>query len=203
MMRSCLLYFIAVSFLGLAGTCVEGRAAEQSTATPGESVDNAGATSAEEIKSEENMRPGITTRVLNLFRGSPDRIKKAGRKGQDAVQLEVKTSPETIKLGESRRMKVEIVLRNTGKRIVVLQFPTEQRFEMEFKNNSGAVVTKWSEDRFFGEGSSITTINPGEMVKYQEEMPLRELAANETYLFEVRLLNKDGNVHRQMVTPQP
>ncbi|HEX8076914.1 MAG TPA: hypothetical protein VF511_03795, partial [Chthoniobacterales bacterium] len=98
---------LAIAVLSLALTAQ--LAAQESTATP-------------------EKRGGWFTRMLHPFQSSnaAPNYKDARLRG---LVLEMKLSPEPVKLSEVRQLQVDISLKNVSKRGVVLDFPSEQRFE--------------------------------------------------------------------------
>ncbi len=144
--------------------------------------------SNDEPATAREPRPGFLSRTLDVFRGSPDRIEKAGQSNYRDIVLTVATVPEQIDLDRVRRLAVEIVLRNDGKEFVNLQFPTAQRLDILLRDDDGSVLTRWSEDRAFTQEVGHVSINPGERVVYKETISMRELKPGQTYLLEVMLI---------------
>jgi intracellular proteinase inhibitor BsuPI len=123
------------------------------------------------------------TRMLHPFQSSPaPNYKDARLRG---LVLELKLSPQPVKLSEVRQLEVKITLSNVSKRAVELDFPTEQRIEIYLKNSSDAVLTIWSDNHRFDANASSVLINPGEHIYYPETIATRELTPNKVFIAEV------------------
>ena len=99
--------------------------------------------------------------------------------------LELKLSPQPVKLSEVRQLEVKVTLSNVSKRAVALDFPTDQRIEILLKNSSETILTTWSDNRAFEPNASTVLINPGEHIFYPETIATRELTPNKVFLVEV------------------
>jgi hypothetical protein len=124
------------------------------------------------------------TRMLHPFSQSNPvpNYKDARLRG---LLLELKLSPQPVKLSEVRQLEVKITLSNVSKRAVELDFPTEQRIEIYLKNSSDAVLTTWSDNHRFDANPSSVLINPGEHIYYPETIATRELTPNKVFIAEV------------------
>ena len=124
------------------------------------------------------------SRMLLPFQSS-----NAGPNYKDArlrgLVLEVKLSPQPVKLSEVRQLQVNTVLTNVGKRAVVLDFPTEQRFEIYLRNSSEAILTSWSDNHAFEDKPGTILINPQEHVDYPTTIATRDLSPNKVFICEV------------------
>lgn len=123
------------------------------------------------------------TRMLHPFQSSPVPTYKDAR--LRGLALELKLSPQPVKLSEVRQLEVKITLNNVSKRAVSLEFPTDQRFEIQLKNSSDAVLTTWSDNHAFNPNTGVVLINPGEHVYYPETIATRELTPNKVFIVEV------------------
>jgi len=128
-------------------------------------------------------RGGWFTRMLHPFHSNPVPTYKDPR--LRGLLLELKLSPQPVKLSEVRQLEVKISLSNVSKRAVSLDFPTEQRVEILLKNSSENILTTWSENRAFEGNSATVLINPGEHIFYPETIATRELTPNKVFLVEV------------------
>ena len=128
----------------------------------------------------DEKKPGVMNRVLHPFGGGKDSAGKGG--GRLAVDL--KFSPQPLKLAETNRLKVTLTLINHGKKLAPLEFPTSQRIEVLIKNNLGKTIEKWSDDQPFTNDPTVVAINPGERAEYTVEVATRELAAGQSYTVE-------------------
>ena len=127
---------------------------------------------------------GWLSRLLHPFQSSnpaPD-YKDARLRG---LLLELKLSPQPVKLSEVRQLQVNTTLTNVAKRAVVLDFPTEQRFEIYLRNSSEAILTIWSDNHAFEEKAGTVLINPSEHVDYPTSIATRDLTPNKVFICEV------------------
>ena len=85
--------------------------------------------------------------MLHPFQSSPAPTYKDAR--LRGLVLDLKLSPQPVKLSEVRQLEVKITLTNVSKRAVALEFPTEQRIEIYLRNSSEAVLTTWSDNHAF------------------------------------------------------
>lgn len=128
-------------------------------------------------------RGGWFTRMLHPFQSNPAPAYKDAR--LRGLVLDVKLSPQPVKLSEVRQLEVKITLNNVGKRAVTLDFPTDQRIEIILRNSSDAVLTTWSDNHAFEGKASTVLINPGEHIYYPETIATRELTPNRVFIAEV------------------
>lgn len=119
------------------------------------------------------------------------------------LKMEMTLSPLPVKLSEVRRIEVVVRITNRTRRIIQLEFPTQQRLEIVLKDDSGRVVTQWSEDQYFAQSRSYLTINPREHVDYSEKMPTRDLVANRSYTLEAFLPGYAELAVRETFVPVP
>lgn len=130
-------------------------------------------------------RSGWFTRMLHPFQPSSapaTNYKDARLRG---LILELKLSPQPVKLSEVRQLEVKVTLTNVSKRAVSLDFPTDQRIEIHLKNSSDAVLTTWSDNHAFEANAGTILINPGEHIYYPETIATRELTPNKVFVAEV------------------
>jgi hypothetical protein len=99
--------------------------------------------------------------------------------------LELNLSPEPVKLSEVRQLQVNLTLKNVSKRAVVLDFPSEQRFEIYLRNSSEAILTIWSDNHAFEDKPATVLINPQEHIDYPATISTRDLSPNKVFIAEV------------------
>jgi len=99
--------------------------------------------------------------------------------------LELKLSPEPVKLSEVRQLQVNLTLKNVSKRAVVLDFPSEQRFEIYLRNSTEAILTIWSDNHAFADKPGTILVNPSEHIDYPTTIATRDLAPNKVSICEV------------------
>ena len=99
--------------------------------------------------------------------------------------LELQLSPEPVKLSEVRQLQVNLTLKNISKRAVVLDFPSEQRFEIYLRSSTEAILTIWSDNHAFEDKPGTVLINPNEQIDYPATIATRDLAPNKVSICEV------------------
>jgi hypothetical protein len=128
-------------------------------------------------------RGGWFTRMLHPFQSNPAPSYKDPR--LRGLVLELKLSPQPVKLSEVRQLQVNLTLTNVSKRAVVLDFPTEQRIEIYLRNSSDAILTTWTDNHAFEDQAGTVLINPLERINYPETIATRDLTANKVFIAEV------------------
>jgi hypothetical protein len=138
--------------------------------------------SAEEPSATPEKRSWLS-RMLHPFGSSnpAPNYKDARLRG---LILELKLAPEPVKLSEVRQLQVSISVKNVGKRAVVLEFPSEQRFEIYLRNSSEAILTIWSDNHAFEDKAGTVLINPSEHVDYPASIATRDLSPNKVFIAE-------------------
>ncbi len=149
--------------------------------------------------------------LFHRHHGSADATAQAGsgngkrRANARKLDLEIRASPDPLKLGEVREIAVDITVRNATKQRVTLKFPTYQILEIVLRDvGTGAVVSKWSTDRTFPQDTRIVLINEGERLEYSEKITTRELKAGRPYNLEVFFLGYENELlAKKVLIPQP
>src|SRR3954463_12326317 len=131
-----------------------------------------------------DQRGGCFPRMLHPFQSAnpAPSYKDARLRG---LVLELKLSPEPVKLSEVRQLQVNLSLKNVSKRAVVLDFPSEQRFEIYLRNSTEAILTIWSDNHAFEDKPGTVLINPVEHVDYPATIATRDLSPNKVFICEV------------------
>src|SRR3954468_18370976 len=129
-------------------------------------------------------RGGWFTRMLHPFQSSNPTPNYKDQRLRGLI-LELKLSPEPVKLSEGRQLQVNIALKNLGKRAVVLDFPSEQRFEVYLRNSTEAILTIWSDNHAFEDKPGTVLINPLEHIDYPATIATRDLSPNKVFICEV------------------
>ena|SRR6476619_5567918 len=139
---------------------------------------------AQEPSATPEKRGGWFTRMLHPFQSSnpAPNYKDARLRG---LVLELKVAPEPVKLSEVRQLQVNLVLKNVAKRAVVLDFPSEQRFEIYLRNSTEAILTIWSDNHAFEDKAGTVLINPLEHIDYPASIATRDLSPNKVFIAEV------------------
>jgi hypothetical protein len=141
------------------------------------------ALSAQEPTATPEKR-GWLSRMLHPFQSSnpAPNYKDARLRG---LLLELKLSPEPVKLSENRQLQVSMTLKNVSKRAVTLDFPSEQRFEIYLRNSTEAILTIWSDNHAFEDKPASVLINPAEHIDYPATIATRDLSPNKVFIAEV------------------
>ena len=121
------------------------------------------------------------------------------------LAVEIKSSPDPVKLGETREINVTLVLHNNSKVTANLKFATSQTIEILLRDpDNGKVVTQWSTDRMFPTTSRYVVINAHERAEYNEPITTRDLHAGKTYNLEAYFVGYDQELRAQKpIIPQP
>ncbi|MEY2482638.1 MAG: Intracellular proteinase inhibitor [Verrucomicrobiota bacterium] len=128
-------------------------------------------------------RGGWFTRMLHPFQSNPaPNYKDARLRG---LVLELKLSPQPVKLSEVRQLEVKLTLKNVSKRAIILDFPSEQRIEIYLRNSTDAILTTWSDNHAFEDKVASILINPLEHIDYPETIATRDLTPNKVFIVEV------------------
>ena len=148
-------------------------------------------------------KPGMLHRLLHPFGGG---TAEAAPKAKDAnfkgLEISLTLEPASLKLSDTREIKVTVALANKGKKLVQLDFPATQRIEVLVKNKAGKRVVQWSEDQVFTNDPTLVAINPKERLEYSANIPTRDLVAGETYTIEAFFPNFDQLRKTQTITPE-
>ncbi len=144
---------------------------------------NAGAFAQEKEPSPRAEKRSLFNRLLHPFRS--DKLPEYKDLNLRGLVLELRLSPQPIKLSEVRQMEVRLTLINKAKRPITLEFANEQRFEINLRNSGDTILTTWSENHAFAEEPGTVLINPQEHIEYAETIATRELTANKVFVAEV------------------
>lgn len=106
-------------------------------------------------------------------------------------------APLPLHLSDTRQLKITIVLANISKRFVQLAFPTTQRVEILVRDDSGKIVTQWSEDQSFENSADYISINAGERLEYSASISTRDMTAGRKYTIEGFFPNYPDLIARQ------
>jgi len=136
------------------------------------------------IKTTTLQKRGFFGRVLHPFSSSEVLPKYNDRRLRGLV-LDLQVSPQPVRLSEIRQMEVKVTVTNMGARMITLEFPTDQRIEVQLLNSGDAVLTKWSENHAIKEKPGTVLINPGEHVEYKENIATRDLTPGRVFTAEV------------------
>jgi hypothetical protein len=147
-------------------------------------------------------RPPARAQIAKFFREflhpGASRGAKAG-----SSPMTVVVEPSEFSLGQTAELDVSVRITNATRNEMEFLFPDNQRIEILLKDDSGTVVSRWSEDRSFDRKLGFTEINPSEFVVFAERLPTAKMSAGRTYTVEVSLANQEGYSATATVTPTP
>ena len=123
-------------------------------------------------------------RMMHPFSSSEVLPKYENRKLRGLI-LNLQVAPQPIRLSEIRQMEVKVTVTNRGSHMVTLDFPTDQRIEVQLLNSADTVLTKWSENHAIKETPGSVLINPGEHIEYKELIATRDLTPGKVFTAEV------------------
>ena len=140
------------------------------------------------------------SRMLHPSQHSAPQYKDPKLRG---LELTLELNPQPLKLSENRQMQVKAILSNHGKRVVELNFPTDQRIEIYLRNSAEAILTKWSENHAITEKPETILINPDEHVEYIQTIATRELSPDKVFIVEVFFPNyPELRIRQKFLTEQ-
>ena len=124
------------------------------------------------------------SRMMHPFSSSEVLPKYANRKLNGLI-LNLEVSPQPVRLSEVRQLEVKVNVSNLGDHLVTLEFPTDQRIEVQLINSGDTVLTKWSENHAIKETPGTVLVNPGEHIEYKESIATRDLTPGRVFIAEV------------------
>lgn len=84
-----------------------------------------------------------------------------------------------------------VVIRNPGPDVLVLSFPTAQRYDLEIRGRSDASVWTWSADRTFAQVLGEERVTPGGSLEYLERVAAPGVAGTYRLLGRITALDVD------------
>jgi hypothetical protein len=130
------------------------------------------------------QKRGLFGRMLHPFSSSQVLPKYNDRKLRGLI-LDLQVSPQPVRLSEVRQMQIKVTVTNMGNYMIPLEFPTDQRIEVQLLNSADAVLTKWSENHAIKDKPGTVLINPGEHVEYKENIATRDLTPGRVFTADV------------------
>jgi hypothetical protein len=134
--------------------------------------------------SQKPQKRGWLGRMMHPFSSSSDRPANYRDPKLRGLMLDLQISPQTVKLSEIRQLEVKLTVTNKSKRPITLDFPNDQRIDVQLMNSAEAVLTKWSETHAVVEKPGIVLINPQEHVEYNQSIATRDLTPNKVFVVE-------------------
>jgi len=130
------------------------------------------------------QKRGVIGRIFHPFSSSEVLPKYNDRKLRGLI-VDLQVSPQPVRLSEVRQIEVKLTVTNMGNHMIPLDFPTDQRIEIQLVNSADAVLTKWSENHAIKEKPGTVLINPGEHVEYKENIATRDLTPGKVFTADV------------------
>src|SRR5438270_2496878 len=130
------------------------------------------------------QKRGVFGRIFHPFSSSQVLPKYNDRKLRGLI-LDLQVSPQPVRLSEVRQMQIKATITNLGNHMIPLEFPTDQRIEVQLVNSADAVLTKWSENHAINDKPGTILINPGEHVEYKENIATRDLTPGRVFTADV------------------
>ena len=69
-------------------------------------------------------------------------------------------------------VQVFFTIQNNHELIKTFTFPSAQKYDFVISDNQGRELIRWSKSREFSDAASTTIINPGEKIRFTEQIPL-------------------------------
>ena len=130
------------------------------------------------------QKRGLIGRIFHPFSSSEVLPKYNDRKLRGLI-LDLQVSPQPVRLSEVRQMQIKVTIINLGNRMIPLDFPTDQRIEIQLLNSADIVLTKWSENHAIKDKPGTVLINPTEHVEYKENIATRDLTPGRVFTADV------------------
>jgi len=146
-------------------------------------------------------KPPAQQQIKQFFSGLFGHGKKWASEGPAPLKLTV--DPSDFSLSQTPELDVSLKVTAAGKHELEFLFPDNQRIEIDVKDEGGAVISHWSEDRAFDKRLGFTEINPSEFVVFAERVSTGKMKAGQSYTVEVSLANQQGYSASATVTPKP
>ena len=146
-------------------------------------------------------KPPAQQQIKKFFQGLFGKKKSGAAAGPAPMTLVI--NPSEFSLAQTSDLDVTLKISNARKHEIEFLFPDNQRLEILTKDSTGAIVSRWSEDRAFDPQEGFTEINPEESVIYAEHLSTAKMKAGETYTIEASLANQEGYTTSVTVTPKP
>lgn len=130
------------------------------------------------------QKRGLIGRIFHPLSSAEVLPKYNDRKLRGLI-LDLQVSPQPVRLSEIRQLEIKVTVTNMGSHMIPLDFPTDQRIEVQLLNSADAVLTKWSDNHAIKDKAGTVLINPGEHVEYKENIATRDLAPGKVFTAEV------------------
>ena len=179
MIRPAIIFSILIASSALAQDTAPPPAAEEKSSSPTPSA----ASTSPPISTSTMQKRGFFGRVLHPFSSSEVLPKYNDRRLRGLV-LNLQVSPQPVRLSEMRQVEIKVTVTNMANHVIQLDFPTDQRIEIQLLNAADVVLTKWSDNHAVKEKPATVLINPGEHIEYKESIATRELTPGKVFTAE-------------------
>ncbi len=141
----------------------------------------------------------LVSRVVNPFGWG----EKSTAPRKSGLQVTVELESNAPSLRSASQLPIRVLVTNYTNTLVSLTFPTSQRFEIVARNIDGKILYTYSTDRNAANEVSVLTINPGERLEYDENIPTRSMTAGNTYLITANIVGQVGLEGTASINPVP
>ena len=160
-------------------------AQEEPVATPSPSpAESVPALAPTPLPQKPPPKRGWLGRMLHPFSSGSDRPANYRDPKLRGLFLDLQVSPQPVKLSETRQIGVKLTVTNKSKRPITLDFPNDQRIDIQLLTSAEVVLTRWSDTHAIGDKPGIVLINPQEHVEYNQTMATRDLTPNKVFIVE-------------------
>lgn len=101
-----------------------------------------------------------------------------------SLTMTMQMDPAVVKLPETRVLEVTVAVVNKSKKAVQMDFPTSQRIEVLVKNETGRILSRWSDDQRLDKEPGFILVNPGERLEYAARISTREMTVGSSFQVE-------------------
>jgi hypothetical protein len=179
MIRPAIIFAVLIASSALAQEAAPLQSEEKSSSPTPSAAPTAGAMTTSTMR-----KRGLFGRMLHPF-SSTEVLPKYNDRRLRGLVLNLQVSPQPVHLSEMRQMEVKVTVTNMGNHMIQLDFPTDQRIEIQLLNAADIVLTKWSDNHAIKEKPGTVLINPGEHIEYKENIATRELTPGKVFTAEV------------------
>ena len=124
-------------------------------------------------------RPDKT--ILKVVRKAAKSVRIHRNTPADMVTVKITPQPP-FSLETCKEFTVDYTIKNTGKKLMSLYFPTTRHFDFEIKKADGTLLDQWSNERKFEPQEGVLMVNPEEKITFSATFSTRLMQAGETYI---------------------
>jgi hypothetical protein len=166
-----------------------------------EDAKQAAATAAADITSIHRLYPprhSISKQIANFCKHLVGIMESSLSK---MPLLRVTVKPALFSVTEHPELSVTLKITDTQQQMIMLHFTTNQRLEIVVKDDQGAILSRWSQDRSFDTTDDTVVINPQESIFYTEKISTTGMEDEKSYLLEISLVDQPGYTVTERITP--